>query len=332
MMDKFAKKTLLEREEYKFIKDIPDIILLSFGGSIAYGTDLPGSDIDLRGIMMNPQEELLGMEADFGQKVFSETDTVIYSFKKMLGLLMACNPNTVEILGADPEDVLIATEAGKMLLDNKDIFLSKRAYKTFGGYALSQLNRLENRSGRALDAIAENEKRSFIKAFSSFSARHRGYVDESAAVVEKDGQLFVSMEFKDMPVTQASAILNEINDIDKNYRKSARNDKAVSHGKIAKHMMHLIRLFLMGRDILAGDGIVTKRTKEHDLLMSIRRGDYLEADGVTPTKAFNELREVLAEGMRIAYEHSPLPEEPDRDRINRLAVEVNRMYLEGRGL
>ena len=261
-----------------------------------------------------------------------KTIALILSALLCIGLLAACNPNTVETLGADPEDVLIATEAGKMLLDNKDIFLSKRAYKTFGGYALSQLNRLENRSGRALDAIVENEKRSFIKAFSSFSARHRGYVDKSAAVVEKDGQLFVSMEFKDMPVTQASAVLNEINDIDKNYRKSARNDKAVSHGKIAKHMMHLIRLFLMGRDILAGDGIVTKRTKEHDLLMSIRRGDYLEADGVTPTKAFNELREVLAEGMRIAYEHSPLPEEPDRDRINKLAVEINRMYLEGYGL
>lgn len=50
-------KELFNNKEYSFLKTNPllgnNIILLGLGGSRAYGTDLPTSDIDIRGIATN---------------------------------------------------------------------------------------------------------------------------------------------------------------------------------------------------------------------------------------------------------------------------------------
>lgn len=77
-------------------------------------------------------------------------------------------------------------------------------------------------------------------------------------------------------------------EVHKNYSKSARNDNAIEHNKLNKHMMHLLRLYMMGIDILNGK-IITYREKEHNLLMDIRNCKYLESDLKTPTKAFEKL-------------------------------------------
>ena len=139
---------LLTSSEYDFLKNNKNlgdnIILLALGGSRAYGTNLPTSDIDVRGIAMNTSKQLFGLESDFEQVVETNTDTTIYSLNKMIKLLISCNPNTIEILGCRPEDYLYLTPQGMYILDNKVNFLSKRAIDTFGGYATAQYNRLEH--------------------------------------------------------------------------------------------------------------------------------------------------------------------------------------------
>ena len=140
-------RNLLVKEEYNFIHTNPrlgqNIILLGLGGSYSYGTNNDSSDLDIRGITMNLKSDLLGL-TEFEQYVDDKTDTVIYSFNKMIKLLLECNPNTCEILGMRPEHYLHLSEIGQELLDNKRIFLSKRAARSFGGYADAQLRRLQN--------------------------------------------------------------------------------------------------------------------------------------------------------------------------------------------
>lgn len=63
------------------------------------------------------------------------TDTAIYGFNKLVRLLLECNPNTCELLGMRPEHYLYLSGIGKELLDNRKLFLSKRAIRSFGGYA-----------------------------------------------------------------------------------------------------------------------------------------------------------------------------------------------------
>ena len=99
-------KKLLQTSEYDFLRTNPylgnHILLLALGGSRAYGTNLPTSDVDIRGIAATPMSALFGLEKDFEQVVETNTDTVIYSMQKMLQLLISCNPNTIEILGCKP--------------------------------------------------------------------------------------------------------------------------------------------------------------------------------------------------------------------------------------
>lgn len=160
---------IIHTNEYNFIytesrlKD--KIALLTFGGSIAYGLDTPESDIDIRGIVMPSKEDLISVgylisneektnkRLVFGKEGFEQvtdipTDTTIYVLNKIISLLYKCNPNTIEILGGHPDSYTMVSKYGQMLLDNKEIFLSKLAYGSFAGYARAQFQRLKNAIGK----------------------------------------------------------------------------------------------------------------------------------------------------------------------------------------
>ena len=126
----------MQGPEYDFLRENPRlgrrIILMGLGGSYAYGTNYENSDIDFRGITLNLPSDILGL-TEFEQFEDRNTDTVIYSFNKIIRLLLDCNPNTIEMLGLDEDQYLIKTQLGQELLEHKDLFLSKRAAKSFGG-------------------------------------------------------------------------------------------------------------------------------------------------------------------------------------------------------
>ena len=140
-------KSKLASEEYSFLKTDKhlntNIILLGVGGSHAYGTETASSDVDIRGIALNSKSDILGSTNGFEQFINTETDTVIYSLTKIIKLLTNCNPNVVELLGLKPEHYFYLSDIGKELLNNKHLFLSKKAMFTFGSYASSQLRRLD---------------------------------------------------------------------------------------------------------------------------------------------------------------------------------------------
>jgi len=72
-------------------------------------------------------------------------------------------------------------------------------------------------------------------------------------------------------------------------KNSARNEKAAAHDKLGKHMAHLLRLYMMAIDILNEGRVITYREAEHDLLMDIRNGGYLDANNQPTTEFFRIL-------------------------------------------
>ena len=87
-------------------------------------------------------------------------------------------------------------------------------------------------------------------------------------------------------------------------------------------MMHLIRLYIMCLDILENEQIVTYREKEHDLLMDIRNGKYLD-DNRQPIPEFFELVDDYEKKLDYAKENTSLPDQPHKNEIMDFVASVN---------
>ncbi len=326
---------ILKKEEYDFIKTNEHlgkhVILLGLSGSYSYGTNNENSDIDVRGVALNRKSDLIGM-TEFEQYVDKNTDTTIYGFQKMINLLLNCNPNTLELLGLNQEHYLFLNETGKALITNTDLFLSKRAIQSFGGYADAQLRRLQNALAR--DAYPQSEKERHI--FNSvknvmYDIKNRYekfengaihlYIDQSQNP-DFDTEIFLDVNLTHYPLRDYRSIWNEMNNIVKDYDKIGKRNKKKDDNHLNKHAMHLIRLFMMAIDILEKGKINTYRVKEHELLMRIRGGEYQKEDG-TFDEAFYEIIADYEKKLDYAAAHTYLPEEPDMERVQEFVMAVN---------
>lgn len=112
-------------------------------GSLAYGTNTPESDIDLRGICVATKEHYLGILNSFEQAQFTEPyDATIFDLRKFVKLALDFNPNAVEIIFTDPSDILVFKPEIQPLFDIRDRFISKKCKYTMTGYASSQIKRI----------------------------------------------------------------------------------------------------------------------------------------------------------------------------------------------
>jgi hypothetical protein len=335
-------KQLLQTEAYDFLRQEERfgdrIILLGLGGSYAYGTNNENSDIDFRGITLNTPSDLLGMTT-FEQYVDDGTDTVIYSFNKMVKLLLECNPNTCEILGLDEDQYLIKTPLGQELLDHKDLFLSKRAAKSFGGFAQAQLRRMQNAIAR--DSLPQSQREKHIfdsvqNALEDFGRRYDAfeqgsihlYIDKSENP-ELDTEIFVDANYKHLPLRDYEHMWSVMHNVVKDYDKIGKRNHKKDDNHLNKHAMHLIRLLMMAIDILEKGEIKTHRTAEHELLQSIRRGDFQQEDK-NFSKEFYDMLADYENRLKIATAHSILPDEPDMDKVEQFVEYVNRCAVDGK--
>lgn len=331
--------SILQGKEYSFIKTDAHlgrhVILLGLAGSYSYGTDIDGSDIDIRGITLNQKSDLIGL-TQFEQYVDDNTDTVIYAFNKIVTLLLNCNPNTIELLGLNPEHYLYLNDIGKMLLDNRKLFLSRRAIQSFGGYADAQLRRLQNALAR--NSILQSEKEQHIfnsvkNAMHSFNAGYNSFENGSIEIFidkavnpEFETEIFVNADLKHYPLRDYANMWSTMSNVVRDYEKIGKRNKKKDDIHLNKHAMHLIRLFLMALDILEKGEINTCRANEHELLMDIRFGKYQKEDG-TFSDSFYDMLSDFENRLNYAAENTDLPEEPDMKKVQDLVMTINERVI-----
>ncbi len=292
----------------------------------------------VRGIALNSKSDILG-SSNFEQVVNEATDTTIYSLRKIVSLLASCNPNTIEMLGLKPEHYLYLSTIGQELLENRKMFLSKRAVQSFGGYAFAQLRRLDNKSMRTLEQAQREQHilNSITAASYVWPDRYQCfgpddyvnlYLDDSDQE-EYEKEIFMDIHLTHYPLRDYKSIWSEMKNILSDYAKvGQRNKKAIEHGKISKHMMHLVRLYLMCIDILEKEEIITYREQDLEFLMSIRAGKFLDENG-HPTETFYKLVDEFEQRMKDAALKSSLPEKPDYNKINDFLMSVNERIVKG---
>lgn len=332
---------LMNSSQYDFLRTNPrlgkKIILLGLGGSHAYGTNNTNSDIDFRGITLNSTSDLLGLTS-FDQYEDNNTDTVIYSFNKIVKLLLECNPNTCEILGLDEDQYLIKTSLGQEIIDNKNLFLSQRAAKSFGGYASAQLRRLQNAIAR--DSMPQPNREQHIfnsvkNALDDFNRRYENsvqgninlYIDD--AVTEGFAkEIFVDANYTHFPLREYEKMFSTMNAVIREYDKIGKRNKKKDDNHLNKHAMHLIRLFMMAIDILDNEIIKTHRGDDLELLLKIRNGGFQNEDHTFSTEFYDILTHYEKELERATNETS-LPENPDMEKVSTFVEYVNRKVING---
>jgi hypothetical protein len=107
-----------------------------------------------------------------------------------------------------------------------------------------------------------------------------------------------------------------------------RNKNAIANDRLGKHMMHLVRLYLMCLDILERAEINTFRDKDHDFLMEIRNGKFLDEES-HPIPEFYALVRDYEARLKYAAENSSLPDKPDYNSINDFVMSVNERIVKG---
>ena len=144
---------------------------------------------------------------------------------------------------------------------------------------------------------------------------------------DMDKEIFVDAHLEKYSLRELNGILAEMTNIVKDYDKLNHRNHKKDELHLNKHAMHLVRLYIMCLDILKDHRVVTYRENEHDLLMAIRTGYFMNPDA-TFKKEFFDIVDDYEKQIERACNASTLPEVPDYELVNKLVMKINRFALE----
>jgi len=294
------------------------LISLCWRGSVAHGMYVPKSDPDsiddkdVMGVYIAALEHYVGFgRRDVYEQWEGEWDCVFYELRKFIGLLLNCNPNVLSLLWLKPNGIIYESELGARLRANRDLFVTKKAYHSFSGYAHAQFKKMIsfNQEAQALMTQLEDQLTALGIDPDSCDAGH--------SLRTLEGQPFVGATAEMMEVVKRYRGERR-RYYSGGYMGQKRRELVRRVGYDAKNAAHLIRLLRMGIEFLIEGTLYVERADAPELL-DIKRGAW-------------SLEKVKAEAERLfqlsqeAYVRSSLPPEPDGDRAERLCVELIAAY------
>lgn len=127
----------------------PKCLIVGIVGSTSHGTKLQKDDPcciddeDILGVCVGPEDHYFGL-GRFEQKEIKKDkwDCVTYEVRKFFRLLLQQNPNVLALLYLQEKDYIYISDSGKLLLENKNLFVSKQAFHAFSGYAHQQMHKM----------------------------------------------------------------------------------------------------------------------------------------------------------------------------------------------
>lgn len=152
---KCYKKDLLQNCDHFVVDQLQYEVIM---GSMAYGVSSDNSDIDIYGFTIPPKDMIIRANYiplyDDNPKYFEqfqkhhikkepiEYDFTIYNIAKFFRLCQNCNPNMIDALFVPERCITFMTPIGRLIRDNRHLFLCKKVYHTFAGYAYQQLHKM----------------------------------------------------------------------------------------------------------------------------------------------------------------------------------------------
>jgi len=284
-----------------FNKQFPNTepLLLCYSGSHLYGTNREGSDIDIRGVVIPPQEYLVGLSKTFECYEQPDADTKIWSLKKFLKMVMDGDPQTTEMLFTPTNQVISCDKQfHEELMCNRDKIVSMNIYNRLMGFSYSEMRkvRCEKIVFDKLPLDVDNLRTNLVS-----------YMRENNADKAVTDDILDKLDvYRKFTVVSSKSNLG-----------AKRKKEFEQFGYCTSSAVHSIRLLMELEELLI-TGQITFPRAEAGLLKDIRFGK-LNIDQVE--KVYNEIKSSV-EGLK---EKTKLRAKPDSEFIeswyNRLVME-----------
>lgn len=131
------------------------LLFEAIAGSKAYGTNLPHSDTDRKGVFMLPKKQFFGLNY-IPQISDDRNDNVYYELGRFIDLLAKNNPNMLELLAMPEDCILFQHDLFKKI--KPDLFISKLCKQTFAGYAMSQIKKARGLNKKIVNPVDKERK------------------------------------------------------------------------------------------------------------------------------------------------------------------------------
>jgi len=342
-------------------------ILLARHGSRAYGTHNENSDEDFKGVAVPTKKYFHGFSLNFEQAILSDPnpDTVIYGVKKFFQLATQCNPSLLEMLFASDEDIIINNKFGQIIIDNRNLFLTKKARFTFGGFAHNQLKRIKLHRGFLLNPPkGKPERKSFgleertqiptsqltaakseiNKSLDKLNFKFLDALDEAQKIEVKNSVIDLLSDFKIYSDQQYEAMARKIGFDDNiieilkkersydqakrdydNYNTWKKNRNEKRSEDEAKFGYDCKHAYHLIRLLRMGSEILSEGK------VLVKRPDYEELvyirnGGWTYDQLIEESEKIEAQ-MPELYEKSTLPKTPNLNKINNICSDLVEEHL-----
>ncbi|WP_434382527.1 DNA polymerase beta superfamily protein [Melittangium boletus] len=295
----------------------PCVVLETIVGSQAWGLANEASDVDVRGVFGLPLPWHFGLADKAKDLVSADGSHTFWELSKAVEQALRADPNTLEMLfvpGARATDVL-----GEWLLAERDAFVSKALFGSFGRYAMSQLDKL-TRSQRlaehrdlVLEWLCEEPTPSLDEV-----ARRLAAISPRPAPTPEDGLLAAKTYIKQLYRSLSDQGLLEANDFAAlvRYARGGGQRPPSARELRPKNAYNLLRLVVLATGWLK-EGVPTFEVSGaiKARLLDIKAGQ-------VPLEDVLRDAEALAPELEEAHRQSALPALPDHARADRLLRRV----------
>ena len=313
-------------------------ILHIITGSFLYGTNVITSDRDEIGISIANKEFYLGLDVieecdmsviskmENGKNDENALDLKLYEFRKYIKLAKDNNPNLLDLIHVNDENVLFENEVGKRLRAIKHIFPHKGLVQKYIGYGHSQLHKMHIKPDN-YDALKKANDWLMHQQLGKDSGG-RYYASYLLAEFRDNKTLNPFIKFYDSHATIGDLNISLTDKLSKVYNKVVdrlskvgnREELYTKYGFDTKFGGHAIRLLLEGKEYLE-TGTLEFPLKESSLLLDIRNGKY-------PKEQIISMSNDLTKELDSLIENCKLPAHPRTKDINNFLISTVEQFWE----
>lgn len=172
------------------------IIFEAISGSHAYGTNVPGSDTDIRGVFIQPTDEMLGLTNYIPQVSDEKNDITFYEIGRFLELAAKGNPNIMELLNMPDEQIVHKCYLWDEIFTPEvcQKFITTKLKHTFTGFAYAQIKKARGMNKKIAweqDRITRKDPLDFAYVVLNDNTQMYKHSEE------KQRKLFMEMSHKD---------------------------------------------------------------------------------------------------------------------------------------